>query len=71
MNNFKIVTPEMKKKYWLDKCPICAGDCVSACRCPRNERWCANNHHWRRDKDGHAIMCGLNHTDMEGDENAK
>ena len=71
MNNFKKVPEEMRKKYWLDKCPICGGDVVSACRCIRNERWCANGHQWRRDKDGHAIICGDNHTDIKGDENVK
>jgi hypothetical protein len=60
----KIATKEMVKKYWLDKCPVCGGTCISACRCPRNERWCPLDHHWRRLDDGSAVMCGKNHTDI-------
>lgn len=40
-----------------DKCPICESKAISACRCPLNDRRCANGHWWRRDKlDDHPIV---------------
>jgi len=60
-----IATQDAVRAYWLDKCPVCGKDCIRACRCPRNERWCEDGHHWRRDSSGSAIMCGKGHTDID------
>lgn len=35
--------------YWEDHCPWCGAKCVSACRCPQNDRKCESGHWWRRD----------------------
>jgi len=60
----RIANGEQIKKYWLDKCPVCNETVVRSCRCIRSERWCKNEHHWRRTQDGHAIICAEGHTDL-------
>ena len=44
------------KCYWLDTCPVCHEPCVSACRCQLNDRYCQNNHTWRRLDNGVALV---------------
>lgn len=39
-----------------DKCPTCDGPAVNACRCPLNDRQCANGHEWRRGDNNEAIL---------------
>ena len=34
----KIATKKQIRNYTLDKCPICDGGVIKACRCLRNER---------------------------------
>lgn len=54
-------TAEKALKYWLDECPVCKSECVSACRCPRSERWCKNGHNWRRFVDGSFVLLDSPH----------
>lgn len=43
----KINLDQMKvPPYWEDICPTCKTKCVTGCRCPINERTCANGHTW-------------------------
>lgn len=42
--------------YTKDACPECGGKVVAACRCPKNDRVCANRHCWRRLEDGSAAI---------------
>lgn len=56
------VQPSEKKKasginYWDDFCPTCGEPCIAACRCPKNDRKCKNEHWWRREYgSGRAII---------------
>lgn len=60
--SFSIMTTTNKViPYWLDKCPVCSEPCTMACRCPRNDRFCKNNHIWERDDDGRAWTLDKGH----------
>lgn len=47
------------EKSKQDICPVCGGEAISYCNCPRNERYCVKNHSWRILPDGKKIM--VNH----------
>lgn len=39
-----------------DFCPVCDKPVTSICRCMAAHRWCENNHQWRRNSDGKAVI---------------
>jgi len=64
MSLLKKATIRMIKYWWLDKCPICGGKCIAACKCSRSERNCENGHYWRRDMTGKAILLTKEYEDI-------
>lgn len=58
-----------QRDYTKDHCPVCGGGAVSACRCRRNDRRCANGHYWEW-RDGERIQLDGFHGQPVGEKQA-